>query len=88
MINESNTGGIAGAGMGGFMMGMLWGVLIGGVVALLFAPQTGNQTREMIKNRASQIGNAFRGTAKDVEETSEKTMEQMRQASREMRSST
>ena len=64
MDNGSTAAGATGAGMGGLLMGLLIGAVVGGVVALLFAPQTGNETRRMIKNRAGDIGNAFRGATR------------------------
>jgi hypothetical protein len=35
----------------GFGIGLLSGVVIGGVIALLFAPQSGKETRQMIKEK-------------------------------------
>jgi len=37
----------------GFGIGLLSGVVIGGIIALLFAPQSGKETRQMIKNKAT-----------------------------------
>ena len=37
----------------GIGVGLLAGVVIGGVVALLFAPQSGKETRQMIKDKAA-----------------------------------
>jgi len=34
----------------GFGIGLLTGAVIGGVVALLYAPKTGKQTRQLIKD--------------------------------------
>jgi len=39
----------------GFGIGLLTGAVIGGVVALLFAPQSGEETRQMIKDKATDI---------------------------------
>ena len=83
MNNEFGTA--AGAGTGGFMMGMLWGMVVGGVVALLFAPQTGTETRQMIRERLGQMKEVFRAGSSDVKQTAEKTAEQMRQSAHEMR---
>ncbi len=82
MNNEFGT--VEGAGAGGFMMGMLWGVIIGGVVALLFAPQTGSETRHMIQDRLGQMKEIFRSSAREMEHTAEKTAEQVKQSAREM----
>jgi gas vesicle protein len=40
---------------GSFLLGFLMGGLIGGIVALLFAPQSGEETREMIKDKSIEI---------------------------------
>jgi gas vesicle protein len=84
-VDNRNVAGAAGAGLGGMFVGMIIGAVIGGVVALLFAPQTGNDTRDMIKNRYGQMRDAFRGGARDTAEMAEKTASQMRQTSSEMR---
>ena len=36
----------------GFGIGLLAGAVIGGVVALLYAPKTGKETRQLIKDKA------------------------------------
>ncbi len=87
MDNGSGAAGAAGAGIGGMFMGVLIGAVIGGIVALLFAPQPGTQTREMVRNRFGQFREVFRGTASDVGQTAEKTAEQMKQGASEMRES-
>jgi gas vesicle protein len=87
MDNGSGAAGAAGAGIGGMFMGILIGAVIGGVVALLFAPQPGTQTREMVRNRFGQFREVFRRTASDIGETAENTAEQVKQGAREMRES-
>jgi gas vesicle protein len=39
----------------GFSIGLLTGVIIGGVVALLYAPKTGKETRQLIKDKATEV---------------------------------
>jgi len=39
----------------GFGIGLLSGAVIGGVIALLFAPQTGKETRRMIMDKTSEV---------------------------------
>jgi gas vesicle protein len=39
----------------GFFTGLMMGAVIGAVVALLYAPQTGTETRRMVKEKASDI---------------------------------
>ena len=88
MDNGSGAAGAAGAGVGGLFMGVMIGALIGGVVALLFAPQPGAQTREMVRDRFGQFRDVFRGAASDVSDTAEKAAGQMKQAAGEMRQAT
>jgi len=40
---------------GSFGIGMLAGAVVGGAVALLFAPKSGKETRAVIKEKASDI---------------------------------
>ncbi|MDD5701059.1 MAG: YtxH domain-containing protein [Dehalococcoidales bacterium] len=51
--------GTPGPGIGSFFSGMIVGIAIGGVVALLFAPQSGNKTREMVKDRWERVKEVF-----------------------------
>jgi len=39
----------------GFGVGLLAGAVIGGVVALLYAPQSGKETRKMIKDKTAEV---------------------------------
>jgi gas vesicle protein len=59
-----------GSDLGAFLAGCMVGGLIGAGVALLLAPQSGEETREMIrehsielKNRAEQAAEEFRSKA-------------------------
>ena len=75
MENRETVAGAPGAGVGGIFLGILIGAVIGGVAALLFAPQTGSDTRGMIRDRYGQMKDVFRGTAKEVAATGKKTAE-------------
>jgi len=58
----------------GFGIGLLTGAVIGGVIALLYAPKTGKETRQMIKDKASSVVDAVRGKTTEVaDEVKEKT---------------
>jgi gas vesicle protein len=50
----------------GFGVGLLTGVVIGGVIALLFAPQSGKETRQMIKDKAAGVADAIKGKATEA----------------------
>ena len=39
----------------GFGIGLLVGAAIGGVIALLYAPKTGKETRQLIKDKATEV---------------------------------
>jgi gas vesicle protein len=88
-MSNMNSSGMAGAGVaggvGGFFTGMLVGLAVGGIVALLFAPQTGNETRSLVRDRWGQMRDVFRASKQDMTEMGEKTAEQMKRSAREMR---
>lgn len=43
---------------GDFMAGIMVGVLIGGALGLLFAPETGEETRELVAEKARKLKEA------------------------------
>src|SRR3954471_17157050 len=51
-------------GMGAFF----WGALLGAGVALLFAPQSGEETRRMIKNRGRRLWAAAEEKAAEIQD--------------------
>ena len=62
--------------LAGFGIGLVTGVLMGGVVALLFAPQSGKQTRQMIQDKAT-------GVVETVKEKTSGVIDTARQAESE-----
>ena len=40
---------------GGFFTGLMMGALVGAAIALLYAPQTGPETRRLVKEKALEI---------------------------------
>ena len=57
----------------GFGIGLLTGAVIGGTIALLFAPKTGKETRQIIKDKATEVVDTAKektselvGTVKDA----------------------
>ena len=44
----------------GFGIGLLAGAVIGGVIALLYAPKTGKETRQLIKDKATEVVDAVK----------------------------
>jgi gas vesicle protein len=50
----------------GFGIGLLTGAVIGGTLALLFAPKTGEETRQMIKDKASGVMDSVKDAASEA----------------------
>ncbi len=44
----------------GFGIGLLAGAVIGGVIALLYAPKTGKETRQLIKDKVTEVVDAVK----------------------------
>jgi gas vesicle protein len=53
----------------GFGVGLLTGLVIGGIIALLYAPKTGKETRQLIKDKVSGVVDAVREKTSDVVDT-------------------
>ncbi|MBN1459628.1 MAG: YtxH domain-containing protein [Armatimonadetes bacterium] len=64
---------------GDFMAGILVGVLIGGALGLLFAPEPGEETRELVAEKARKwkdvAGEKGRTILRRVKEEAEETAE-------------
>ena len=52
----------------GFGIGLLTGAVIGGVIALLYAPQSGKETRALLKNKAMETRDNIQDFATDTVE--------------------
>lgn len=50
----------------GFGIGILAGAAIGGVIALLYAPRSGKETRELLKSKAVETAGNVRDFATDT----------------------
>ena len=56
-------------GSGGkFLVGLLVGALVGGVAVLMLAPKSGQETRDMVKNKINQMKEIVSYTAKDIKQ--------------------
>jgi gas vesicle protein len=53
----------------GFGIGFLTGAVIGGVIALLYAPKTGKETRQLIKDKTTEVVDAVKGKTSGFIET-------------------
>ena len=69
----------------GFGVGLLSGVVIGGIIALLFAPQSGKETRQMIKNKATGMVDAIKGKAEEANEVVDSVKEKTTRAVHELK---
>jgi gas vesicle protein len=50
----------------GLAIGLATGVIIGGVVALLYAPKSGKETRQLIKDKATEVVDTLKEDASGV----------------------
>ena len=53
----------------GFGIGLLTGAIIGGVIALLYAPKTGKETRQLIKDKATKVVDTLKEKTSGVIDT-------------------
>lgn len=69
---------------GSFLTGVLFGSLVGGTVALLFAPQSGEETRTVIKEKSLEIKDKAVETGEEIrhkaEEVAQKTRARIEEA--------
>jgi gas vesicle protein len=59
----------ASGGGGGFITGLMLGLLAGATLAMIAAPQSGEDTRDVLRARAREAADRARDTAGDVSET-------------------
>jgi gas vesicle protein len=52
-----------------FGLGVLVGAVIGGGMAILFAPKTGQETRELIRDKSGQLYEVVKRKVGDVRQT-------------------
>jgi gas vesicle protein len=78
-----------GIAVGSLLIGVLIGAVVGGVAALLLAPQSGNETQRMIRDRAMQTGQMFQDRYNTIRDRVSKTGSNMRsRAESEMQAAT
>ena len=53
---------------GSFMGGLLMGGLIGALVALVLAPQSGEDTRKLLKDKAGELGKDISDETETIKE--------------------
>ena len=75
MSDESN--------FGSFLMGFTVGALAGAIVSLLMAPQTGEETRQVIKEKASELGHSTKVKVEKLAEETTEAAEEVAEAAQE-----
>jgi hypothetical protein len=53
----------------GFLGGLILGVIVGAVLALIFAPRSGSETREMVAKTATDLSHKAEGLVSHKDET-------------------
>jgi gas vesicle protein len=64
--NIDYLGGRSGSMVGTLFFGILIGVVAGGIAALILAPKSGRETRELIRGRAMETGQMIQDRFNDV----------------------
>jgi gas vesicle protein len=69
---------------GAFLVGFVVGGLTGAVVALLFAPQTGEETRALIKDKSIELRDKVQVSAEDAYSRAEQAAHEARVRAEEL----
>jgi gas vesicle protein len=86
MENQANPGGKS--GVGGFFLGFMTGVLIAGAAVLLYAPKSGPETRNLLKEEVDKTQQMFQCWANDVRQRADEVSQIIRfSAEKEMSAS-
>jgi gas vesicle protein len=72
-----------GSMLGGLVIGLLAGALIGAAAALLAAPQAGDQTRAMIREKGGVIRDRATTTVRDTRTRADAVLNEVRNRSQE-----
>jgi len=83
MVEENRSGDAAGSGIGGFAAGVLIGAAIAGVVAILYAPRSGKETRERLKAEFQDTKNTIINFTDDMKKKIESIRETVSQSIKE-----
>src|SRR5215207_4288931 len=69
---------------GAFLVGFIVGGLSGAVVALLFAPQTGEETRALIKDKSIELHDKAQQTAEEARARADELARQLKERGQEV----
>lgn len=78
MYNQTNSTETGGSGVSGFFMGFLTGMLITGVAVLLYAPKSGPETRNLLKEEVEKTQQMFQCWANDVKQRADEVSQIIR----------
>lgn len=67
------------SGFGAFIVGFLMGILSGAVVALLVAPQSGAETRTLIKDKSIELRDKAQHTAEQARARADEFTHQLKE---------
>jgi gas vesicle protein len=62
---------------GSFIAGLLTGAVVGGIIALLYAPRSGKETREHLKHKLEEYGKEMENIKAKVKEKSKQVREDL-----------
>ncbi len=65
------------SGLGSFISGLLLGGLVGAAIAILNAPQSGEQTIAQLKDKSDQIRKELERAATDTRQQAEELLERL-----------
>jgi len=86
MVGENGTQEMVkrdGAAVKMFFGGLVLGALVGGTIALLYAPMKGGDTRRMIKDKAGAAGKMIQEKSEEFKERAGEVMEGVREKAAE-----
>lgn len=61
----------------GIITGMAAGIVVGGALGLLYAPQSGKETRKQIKSKSGDLGSTIKHKAGDLSESFKSTKDKV-----------
>ena len=65
--------------LAGFGIGLIAGAIIGGVIALLYAPQSGKKTRQLIKDKATEVVDTVKEETGEVKDKVTKFVDEVKE---------
>ncbi len=74
-MNNGATARTGGKEAGGFALGLLTGAVVVGIVAFMYAPRSGRETRDMWKDEIAKTQQMFQGWMNDLNERIDKFSE-------------